>query len=172
MKKKEIEIMVFLFVAGLLAGSLFANTFCNEDAGRLGAFNLSYIEKMQAMSIPLNGLFEYVLKERLKEFILICILSFTALSVMLIPLMSMGFGFVMGITCSMMVMVHGINGTLYFLVLCLLSHTIMFFSEIFVVNGVRVRKVPLYFYIVSGLIAVGISAFLEAYIHLNFVRYF
>ena len=172
MKRKEIRIIVFLFMAGLLAGSLFANAFCNEDAGRLGAFNLSYIEKMQGMNIPLGGLFEYVLKERLKEFILILILSFTALSVMLVPLMSIGFGFVMGITCSMMVMVHGINGTLYFLILCLLSHTIMFISEIFVVNGVRMRRIPLYFYIVSGLLAVGISAFLEALIHLNFVRYF
>ena len=51
MKQVNFKILGLVMLAGLIAGSLFANIYCKENVSELGVFQFDFIEKMQRMNV-------------------------------------------------------------------------------------------------------------------------
>lgn len=121
MKQFDLRRIVPVIIFGLILGSLFANIYCSDDVCEMGVFNFDFMEKMSSIKLDFGELFTYVVKERAKAWLLIFLFSFSSFYLIMYYLYLMGFGFLLGLTCSTMVMLYGFNGTLYFFLLCLVS---------------------------------------------------
>ncbi|MCM1468322.1 MAG: hypothetical protein NC086_09250 [Alistipes sp.] len=130
MKQFNFRIVGLVILAGLVAGSLFANIYCNDHVSELGVFQFDFIEKMQRMNVQGGDLFRYVLSVRLKWWLGIGVLALTSVNGVIVFLYPLAFGFSVGTVCSMTVMVYGIKGVLYFAYLCLAAQCFYLVSAV------------------------------------------
>lgn len=171
------QISGLVLLVGLVAGSLFANIYCKDNVSELGVFSYDFMDKMQGMNIKGAELFRYVLMERLKFWGLFFLLSFSGIGMMLYFAYMAVFGFLMGITCSFMVMMHGAMGMVYFLVLCLISQMILLISVLVaMVVGIGQQKHQLsvrqmVLMALVSLLLLFLSALVETALNLNFMKY-
>ena len=178
MKQFDLRIIGLLVFISLTAGSLFANIYCSENVSELGAFNYDYIEKMQSMNINGRDLFQYVLTERLKVWGLLFLLSFTSIAGLIHLGYILSFGFLLGLTCSTMVMIHGFMGTIYFFFLCLISQMLYLGAVMAGMYGGMQRKKSktggnrIIFLVLTALVLLCFSAFAETALNLYFVKIF
>lgn len=178
MKQFNFRMIGLLLLISLTAGSLFANIYCSDNVSELGVFNYEFIEKMQNMNIDGQKLFQYVLMERIKLWTLLFLLAFTSIGSVIYVMFILGFGFMMGLICSVMVMSHGFLGTIYFSFLCLISQMI-YFAAVFVgmFAGIECRKQKkggnrMIFLLFLSLVFLFFSACVETIFNLCFVKYF
>lgn len=168
---------LFLFI-GLIAGSLFANIYCSDNVSELGVFNYEFIEKMQNMNIESQKLFQYVLMERMKIWLLLFLLAFTGIGGLIYFAYILSFGFMLGLSCSTMVMIHGFMGTIYFSFLCLISQLIYFgavMTGMFAGIGYHRRKggfPNIILIVLTAVLLLVLSAFTETIFNLYFIKNF
>lgn len=178
MKQVNLKILGLVVLAGLIAGSLFANIYCKENVSELGVFQFDFIEKMQRMNVQGGELFRYVLAERMKWWLAIGVLALTSVNTVIVFLYPLLFGFSTGTACSMMVMVYGIKGVLYFGYLCLIAQCFYYASVIFELyagsetrnrRGMTVKGI---IFVVLSLVIIGVGAALETGVYISFARIF
>lgn len=178
MKQINLRILGLVVLAGLIAGSLFANIYCNDNVSELGVFHFDFIEKMQSMNVQGSALFQYVLSERLKWWGIVGILALTSLNHLVMFFYPLVFGFMTGTACSMMVMVYGIRGVFYFGYLCLIAQSIYLLSaalEIYggaMTKGFRISAVRGIVLAVLSLVITGVGAAIETIVYMNFAQIF
>lgn len=178
MKQANLRILGFVILAGLIAGSLFANIYCKDNVGELGVFQFDFIEKMQSMNVQSGELFQYVLLERLKWWLGIGVLALTSVNSVIMVLYPLVFGFSTGTACSMMVMVYGIKGVLYFGYLCLIAQCFYLASAVLelyagaLMRERRITTAKALFFVILSLIVTGVGAALETGIYISFARIF
>ncbi len=178
MKQVNLKLLGFVVLAGLIAGSLFANIYCKDNVSELGVFHFDFIEKMQSMNVQSGALFQYVLAERLKLWGIVGILALTGLNFLVMFFYPLAFGFMTGTACSMLVMVYGMKGVFYFGYLCLIAQCIYFTSaalEIYggaMAKGRKVTAVRGMVFAVLSLVITGAGAAIETMIYMNFAQIF
>lgn len=162
----------------LTAGSLFANIYCSGNVSELGVFSYEFIDKMQGMNIDGESLFQYVLTERIKLWMLFFLLSFTSIAGIIHMGYVLLFGFMLGLTASAMVMTHGFMGMVYFFFLCLISQMLYFGAVMLgMYGGMRKRKNQaglnvIVLLMLAALILLCLSAITETVLNLHFVKIF
>lgn len=167
-----------MVLAGLIAGSLFANIYCNDNVSELGVFHFDFIEKMQSINVQGSALFQYVLGERLKWWGIVGILALTGLNSLVMIFYPLFFGFMTGTACSMLVMVYGIKGVFYFGYLCFIVQCIYFLSaamELYggaMTKGFRISAVRGVVLAILSLVITGAGAAIETVIYMNFAQIF
>lgn len=177
-KQNNLRILGLAVLAGLIAGSLFANIYCNDNVSELGVFHLDFIEKMQSMNVQGGALFWYVLSERLKWWAVVGVLALTGLNHLVMIFYPLVFGFMTGTACSMLVMVYGMKGVFYFGYLCLIVQCIYFVSAVLEIFGGAVTKkvqgaaVRGIVFAVLSLVITGAGAAVETVLYMNFAQIF
>lgn len=178
MKQVNFKILGLVMLAGLIAGSLFANIYCKENVSELGVFQFDFIEKMQRMNVQGGELFRYVLSERMKWWLAIGVLALTSVNAVIVFIYPLMFGFSTGTACSMMVMVYGIKGVLYFGYLCLIAQCFYCASVLFELfagswmRGRRGASAKGIAFVVLSLVVIAVGAALETGLYMSFARIF
>lgn len=178
MKQVNFKVLGLVVLAGLIAGSLFANIYCKENVSELGVFQFDFIEKMQRMNVQGGELFRYVLAERMKWWLAIGVLALTSVNAVIVFLYPLMFGFSTGTACSMMVMLYGIKGVLYFGYLCLIAQCFYYASVIIelyagsLMRSRRITTVKGMAVVVLALVLTGVGAALETGVYMSFARIF
>lgn len=178
MKQINLRMLGLIVLAGLIAGSLFANIYCKDNVGELGVFQFDFIEKMQNMNVRGGELFQYVLSQRLKWWIGIGVLALTSVNGVIMLLYPLIFGFSAGTACSMTVMVYGAKGVLYFGYLCLTAQSFYFVSAVLelysgmLIKNRRITALRGIVFVVLSLAATGAGAALETALNMSFAQIF
>lgn len=177
MRKNYWYINCLLALFGLIAGSLFANIYCNNVNEQGAVFN-EFISRMGNISFNKNELLSYILQERIKILVIFIVLSFTSLAVLARTFFVLAMGMFWGYMCSSMVMVYGVFGIIMFMVICLIAQGIFVLAVFTGMNSGRIfRKNRLsnwkviYWMLVSVVIMV-LAAFIELYLNINFTKYY
>jgi hypothetical protein len=174
----NIYVLEFLIILGLFLGSLFINIYYSKNIGIQKVFDYDFIEKMQRMNIDGKELFNYIFIQRLKIWVILLILSISFAGHMIPYLYSIAAGFMAGLTCSCIVMSHGLKGILIFAVVCMLPHIMVFFGNIImiytVINSQKrtislVKMLPI---LMFSQFFILVSAFLESSFNLVFIANF
>lgn len=166
--------IIILIFMGMIGGSLFANIYWVDNVGKLGVFDLNYVEKMQQMRILWKDLFRYIVCERVKVWLFVLLLSYTCFGGIL-RWGCIGFlGALWGFEGSCFVMTHGIKGLFYFTILCLITQGIYAFSLVWSMQNSRrkERSVPeqIGMVLMIPLLLIILSSLLEAIVNLSFLK--
>ncbi len=106
---------LFLFFAGILIGSVFANFFCAGGEDKTGIFGKYFLEQYKSVSVDNKELFLYSFWNRLKELTVVLLLCMTSMG-MLVPELYLAYqGLVVGILISLYVVQYGAGGVLLYL---------------------------------------------------------
>lgn len=106
--------LLFL-LGGIIFGALYANIFRDIYIDNIEFFDSYYISKMNLIEIDYGLLFQYIIMNSYKQFILFWIFSITILGIPYMVFSLIYFGFSTGFIISVATMKYGIKGLLLFL---------------------------------------------------------
>lgn len=167
MNKHLLRIIYPVAIIGLIAGSLFANI--NTNVSGQGDFNLMFMEKLENMYVSYDVLLKYILMERGKTWILMGMLLFSGFHVAVFFAYIVFTFFMIGCSCSMFVMMYGVQGILVFFCMNLLSQMIFLTSVflLYTLKNVKKNKILIIFF--AGMIFI-LSVVVESYFCANIAK--
>lgn len=186
----NIYIIETLLVLGVILGSLYANICCTKNVGIQGVFDFNFIEKMQQMNISQKELFNYIIVQRIKLWLVLLVLTLSFIKGMVMYGYSIFTGFMAGIIGSGIVMSHGLKGVYIFAMVNVISQAILFGANVVLIilviniqnsqsiygnqNGkIKANKVITgMLWIILSLILVVLSAYLESVFNILVINNF
>lgn len=104
-----------LFFAGIIAGTFFANLFFRDGYAEMGIYSEYFMDKFSLMEVKNKELFLYAFESRLKEILVVCLLSLTSFGALIPGAYLVYKGFCVGILVSIYVMQYGTGGIFLYL---------------------------------------------------------
>ncbi|NLK75228.1 MAG: hypothetical protein GX288_08075 [Clostridiales bacterium] len=103
---------LLILIIGLFIGVLFANIFRTSYSQQLFLYKERVLVQIIGEEIDYSGLFSYILRKNIKEFLVFWLLSITILGIPYIIYKIVSFGFLTGFFLSVLSMEYGTKGIL------------------------------------------------------------
>ncbi len=103
------------FLLGIIIGTFFVNFFLRDIYGELGMYSDFFVDKLNGTEVKSKELFLFAFERRIKEILLIFLISITACGFLLPQCYFMYQGFSVGILISIYVLQYGIGGMFLYL---------------------------------------------------------
>lgn len=157
------QISILLIIVGLLSGILFANLFQPFYYDLMTNYQNNIFSDIVRENIDYSGLFLYIVKKNLKEFIIFWLLSITILGIPYMIFKLIFYGFTIGFFISSIALQYGIKGILLILAY-IFPHGLIYIPVIILClyNGYRLTRTI--YYDNSGHISVIAKQLLKSYI--------
>ena len=169
---------VIVLFLGIVAGSIFANVFGTTHINDWGIFDGEYLEKYTSISVNNGDLWKYVVKDRLRDYLFLCIISLTSISISMLMLYLFYIGMGAGLIISMASMQYGIYG-IWLYIVSVFPHYIFYTIAMIVlinwkftpndfrrIRGTRQGMLAL----VCTCVLVIVGTYLEAYINPTLIK--
>ncbi len=166
------KFVIFLFV-GIILGTCYINLIKKGVITTMDIYSDNYLSDYIDISVNNVSLWQYIVKTRLRDFIILCGIGLTVFSNMILSAYMCYLGVCNGILISMAVLHYGLGGVLVYIVSVFPQYifyglTLYLITKLFTVSGYSIKTIVARNVIIIIAIAIGlllVGTYFEAYIN-------